>query len=85
MLSFISLHKENWRSHSYAAARCVGGSGAVSNAESEFQYRHRLSLHGQRCRRSGGEQKNIRQTLYTGHKTRNPRSRIQRLERGLIM
>ena len=50
MLSFISLHKENWRSHSYAAARCVGGSGAVSNAESEFQYRHRLSLHGQRCR-----------------------------------
>lgn len=24
MLSFISLHKENWRSHSYAAARCVG-------------------------------------------------------------
>ena len=39
------------------------GSGAVSNAESEFQYRHRLSLHGQRCRRSGGEQKDIRQTL----------------------
>ena len=27
----------------------------------------------------------IRQALYTGHKTRNPRSRIQRLERGLIM
>ena len=24
MLSFISLHKENWRSHSYAAACCVG-------------------------------------------------------------
>lgn len=24
MRSFISLHKENWRSHSYAAARCVG-------------------------------------------------------------
>lgn len=24
MLSFISLHKENWRSHSYAAARCAG-------------------------------------------------------------
>lgn len=24
MPSFISLHKENWRSHSYAAARCVG-------------------------------------------------------------
>ena len=74
MLSFISLHKENWRKHSYAAACCVGD-----------QVQHRLSLYGQRCRRSGGEQKNIRQTLYTGHKTRNPRSRIQRLERGLIM
>lgn len=61
------------------------GSGAVSNAESESQYRHRLSLYGQRHRRSGGEQENIRQALYTGHKTRNPRSRIQRLERGLIM
>lgn len=24
MLSFISLHKENWHSHSYAAACCVG-------------------------------------------------------------
>ena len=24
MLSFISLHKENWRRHSYAAACCVG-------------------------------------------------------------
>lgn len=24
MLSFISMHKENWRSHSYAAACCVG-------------------------------------------------------------
>ena len=24
MLSFIALHKENWRSHSYAAACCVG-------------------------------------------------------------
>ena len=24
MLSFISLHKENWRNHSYAAACCVG-------------------------------------------------------------
>lgn len=24
MLSFISLHKENWLSHSYAAACCVG-------------------------------------------------------------
>ena len=24
MLSFISLHKGNWRSHSYAAACCVG-------------------------------------------------------------
>ncbi len=24
MLSFIPLHKENWRSHSYAAACCVG-------------------------------------------------------------
>lgn len=24
MLSYISLHKENWRSHSYAAACCVG-------------------------------------------------------------
>ena len=24
MLSFISLHKENWRSHSCAAACCVG-------------------------------------------------------------
>ena len=24
MLSFISLHKENWRSHSYGAACCVG-------------------------------------------------------------
>lgn len=24
MLSFISLHKENWRSRSYAATCCVG-------------------------------------------------------------
>ena len=40
------------------------------------------ALYGQRCRRSGGEQENIRQALYTGHQARNPRSRFQRLERG---
>ncbi len=36
MRSFISLHKENWRSHSYAARPLCRGSGAVSNAESEI-------------------------------------------------
>ena len=40
------------------------------------------ALYGQRCRRSGGEQENIRQALYTGHKARSPRSVIERLERG---
>ena len=63
MQSFISLHKENWRSHSYAAARCVGDQVLFQMLKANSNIDTVLSLHGQRCRRSGGEQKDIRQTL----------------------